>query len=121
MTIDWTINLSVIIAFAVFIGGAIAGYAVWRYKIGAIEKELSEFKKESDIKTMAIDTTLRFQHDRAEEIRSKCAQELGDFRIEVAKDYAGHVALREMEQRLTAALNGLGVRIDKLTDARRSS
>lgn len=119
MDFDWTINFSVIIAFALAAGGLVAGYAVWRYKVSAIEEDLEEFREATNIKIVAIDAAVRLQHDRAEEIRAKCAKELADFRIEVAKDYAGHVALRDMEGRMMRALEGLGVRIDKLTELRR--
>lgn len=121
MAFDWTINFSVIIAFAVLVGGAISAYAVWRHKVGALEESFKAYKAATDIRLAAVDAALKFHHDRAEEIRSKCSTELSDFRIEVAKDYAGHVALREMESRVMRAIEGLGQRIDKLTDARRDA
>lgn len=45
--------------------------------------------------------------------------DLGAFKIEVAQTYASHQTIVEMEERVTAAINRLGDRLDRILEPRR--
>ncbi|RUW50064.1 hypothetical protein [Mesorhizobium sp. M8A.F.Ca.ET.021.01.1.1] len=120
MTVDYTINLSTLLTI---IFASVAGVAAWvtmRLRVTELEKDFAEHKTGVANQMAAVNAQLKLIADRVEAIRSKGAQELADFKLEVAKDYAGHIALREMEARLVKAIDDLGKRIDKPTRAARS-
>jgi len=52
--------------------------------------------------------------ERVESIRAKGAQELSDFKLEVAKNYATNIAIQAVEERIVVAIDKLGDRLDKI-------
>jgi len=53
---------------------------------------------------------------RAEEIRSRGAHELAEFKLTVAAKYATHEAIKEVEGRIVGAIDRIGDRFDKYLD-----
>ncbi|TGS86737.1 hypothetical protein EN817_17700 [Mesorhizobium sp. M3A.F.Ca.ET.174.01.1.1] len=128
MTIDWTISISHVLTIAFALAGGIAAWVTLRWRVaaietavGRIEKALEAERNASALSTAAMNGSLKIIQDRIEDVRAKGAHELAEFKLEVAKNYAGHVALRDMEARLVKAIDELGERLEKLSDDRARS
>lgn len=118
VTIDWSINLTGLLTFAMTLGAGVAAWVTVRLKLAELEKDFAENRTGVANQFVAVNAMLKLLQDRMEDIRAKGAHELAEFKLEVAKGYAGHEALREMEARLVKAIDELGRRIDKPTRAR---
>jgi hypothetical protein len=105
----WTLNITTIIAVA---GIAATGLAAWITTLNRVAAH--------DAKIAAMDATQKGHGDRVEAIRAKSAQELADFKLEVAKNCATNTSIREVEERVVAAIERLGDRLDKMIDGQRS-
>lgn len=108
MTFDFTINLSVIIAL---VGFAAAGVAAWVSMRGTVQSH--------GLKLLTLETELKIARERAEEIRAKTAKELADYQLVAAEKFATNAAIKEVEERVVAAIERLGDRLDKFVDASR--
>lgn len=113
MNIDWTISVSNLLTIALLIAGGIAAWVTLRLKVTRVETDLAEHKTAIATQMSAVLATLKLQGERIEDVRAKGAHELAEFKLEVAKDYAGHVALREMEARLVKAIDAIAERLDR--------
>lgn len=125
MQIDWTINLSHLLTFAFAIAGGVAAWITLRWRVASIETAVGRIEKaiESErnafaLSTAAMQGSLKIIQDRIEDVRSKSAHELAEFKLDVAKHYAGYAALRDMEARLVKAIDELGERLEKLSEDR---
>lgn len=111
--IDWTINITQLVSLGIALATGVAAWVTLRGRVGELEKDFAEHRTDTATQSAAVSASLKIMQERTEEVRAKGAKELADFKLEVAKDYAGHTALREMEQRLVKAIDDLGRRIDK--------
>ncbi len=59
---------------------------------------------------------LRAIERRVEEVRAKCANELAEFKLSVAREYATSEAIKEVEERVVEAINRLADRLDRILD-----
>lgn len=117
MTFDFTINIGTIVTLVLGFGAGVAAWVTALYRIGGHDTKHSE--------TAVALATAQESHkalaERVETIRSKGAQELADFKLEVAKNYATNSAIREVEERIVVAIDRLGDRLDKIIDQRSGS
>lgn len=125
MVIDWTINISHVMYLAGLLAGGIVAWATLRSRVAALENGLPEQKRTIDaahnaatMSSVAVNGSLKILQERIEDIRAKSAHELAEFKLEVAKNYAGYAALRDMEARLVKAIDELGERLEKLSEDR---
>lgn len=125
LTIDWTINLTGIITIAMLLAGGIVAWVTLRSRVATLENAVPELKKQIETEhnsaanmAAAVNASLKIMQDRIEDIRAKGAHELAEFKLEVAKNYAGYAALRDMEARLVKAIDELGERLEKLSEDR---
>ncbi|MBZ9856767.1 hypothetical protein LB566_23525 [Mesorhizobium sp. CA13] len=125
MQIDWTINLSHLLTIAFAIAGGIAAWITLRWRVAALEvantrheKALEAQHNATNMAIAAMQGSLKIIQDRIEDVRSKSAHELAEFKLDVAKHYAGYAALRDMEARLVKAIDELGERLEKLSEDR---
>lgn len=110
MTFDFTINIGTIVTLVIGFGAGVAAWVTALYRIGGHDTKLSEF-------AVALATALEAHKslvERVETIRSKSAQELSDFKLEVAKNYATNKAIEAVEERIVVAIDKLGDRLDKI-------
>jgi len=54
--------------------------------------------------------------ERVEQVRAKGAQELADYKLTVAREYATAAAIKEVESKVVEAINRLGDRFDRYFD-----
>lgn len=113
MTIDWTIGFGNLLTVMLLVAGGVAAWVTMRWKVGRIETDIAEQKSGASTQMAAVHATLKLQGERIEDVRAKTAHELAEFKLEVAKDYAGHIALREMEARLVKAIDAIADRLDR--------
>lgn len=124
MQVDWTIDLSTMVMAA---GVVAAGLTIWvavrmqvaqnTSALGALkEKTIPEMRADQLAAIAALEATLKHNQERVEAIRAKSAQELADFKLQVAREYATSDAIREVEERVVAAIERLGDRFDKWMD-----
>ncbi|TIL36234.1 hypothetical protein [Mesorhizobium sp.] len=125
MTVDWTINLTGFITIAMLLAGGVVAWVTLRWRVTALENSLPDAKKAIEIDRnaaalngAAVNASLKIMQERIEDIRAKSAHELAEFKLEVAKNYAGYAALRDMEARLVKAIDELGERLEKLSEDR---
>jgi biopolymer transport protein ExbB/TolQ len=125
MTIDWTINISHVLTIACAIAGGIAAWVTLRWRVASIETAIGRIEKAIEaernafaLSTAAMNGSLKIIQERIEDVRAKGAHELAEFKLDVAKHYAGHAALRDMEARLVKAIDELGERLEKLSEDR---
>lgn len=90
------ITASVIFSVVVAGGGAIGSWYVVRYKVN----DLLEKQKR-------LDEELSTAVSRINDVRSRSAHELAEFKLEVAKEYATSLSIRNMENRLMQELHSL--------------
>lgn len=112
MTFDFTVNVATIV---MLVGGYGAGVAAWvtaLNRIAANTKTIGEMK----LAMAALEAAYKMLKDRVEDVRAKGAHELSEFKLEVAKSYATNTAIKEVEDRVVAAIERLGDRLDKLID-----
>lgn len=76
---------------------------VVRYKVG----DLIKSKNATSIKLDEMHKTIELNAKRTEEIRSKSAHELGDFKLQVAKEYSTNDAVHHMEERVIEEIKSL--------------
>lgn len=101
MILSWDVNVVAGIGLLIVIGVQIVGIIVFLVKTNSKAKSAHEMAQKAQ--------------DRADDAHEKIAihqSALSVFREEVARDYIDRVDLDKMEQRLTAAINRLGDRID---------
>ncbi|RUW38974.1 hypothetical protein EN739_12020 [Mesorhizobium sp. M2A.F.Ca.ET.017.03.2.1] len=113
VTVDWSINLTGLLTFALTLAAGVAAWVTVRLKLAELEKDFAEQRTGVANQFLAVNGLLKLLQERVEDIRAKGAHELAEFKLEVAKGYAGHEALREMEARLVKAIDDLGKRIEK--------
>ena len=125
MIIDWTVNISHVMTIAGMLAGGVVAWVTLRWRVAALEVANARFEKALEAQhnsmsmaTAAMQGSLKIIQDRIEDVRGKSAHELGEFKLEVAKHYAGYTALRDMEARLVKAIDELGERLEKLSDER---
>lgn len=112
VTFDWTIDITGIVSLALMFAAGVAAWVLLRQKVARLELDAAATRTEAAADVGRLAALVEMLQKRVEEIRAKGAHELAEFKLEVAKDYAGHPALREMEQRLVKAIDDLGRRID---------
>lgn len=125
MTVDWTINITHVLTVAFAIAGGIVAWVTLRWRVAALETATTRNEKAIEagnnttaLANAAMQGSLKIIQDRIEDIRGKSAHELAEFKLEVAKNYAGYAALRDMEARLVKAIDELGERLEKLSEDR---
>ncbi|MFK0688003.1 hypothetical protein ACFX5Q_07330 [Mesorhizobium sp. IMUNJ 23033] len=125
MIIDWTINISHVVILAGMLASGIVAWVTLRWRVTALESGLPEQKRmieaahnAATMSSVAVNGSLKILQERIEDIRAKSAHELAEFKLVVAKDYAGYAALRDMEARLVKAIDELGERLEKLSEDR---
>ena len=125
MTIDWTINISHVLTIAFAIAGGIAAWvtlhrraAAIELAVGRIEKAIEAERNAFALSTAAMNGSLKIIRERIEVVCTKGAHELAEFKLGVAKHYAGHATLRDMEARLVKAIDELGERLEELSEDR---
>lgn len=125
LIIDWTINISHVMYLAALLAGGIIAWITLRLRVTALENGIPEQKRQIDaahnaatMSSVAVNGSLKILQERIEDIRAKSAHELAEFKLEVAKNYAGYAALRDMEARLVKAIDELGERLEKLSEDR---
>lgn len=128
MQIDWTINLSHLLTIAIAIAGGIAAWITLRWRVAALEaanvrheRTLEAQHNSTSMAIAAMQGSLKIIQDRIEDVRAKSAHELAEFKLDVAKHYAGYAALRDMEARLVKAIDELGERLEKISEDRSRS
>ncbi|PBC03287.1 hypothetical protein [Mesorhizobium sp. WSM3860] len=128
MQIDWTINLSHLLTIAFALAGGIAAWITLRWRVAALEainarheRALEAQHNSTSMAIAAMQGSLKIIQDRIEDVRAKSAHELAEFKLDVAKHYAGYAALRDMEARLVKAIDELGERLEKLSEDRSRS
>lgn len=112
MTFDFTINIGTIVTLVLGFGAGVAAWVTALYRIGGHDTKHSE----TAIALATAGEAHKALAERVEGIRSKSAQELADFKLEVAKNYATNSAIREVEERIVVAIDRLGDRLDKIID-----
>ncbi|MER8380720.1 hypothetical protein [Mesorhizobium sp. M1399] len=125
MTVDWTINITGIITIAMMMAAGVVAWVTLRWRVTALEtanarneKAIEAGHNNAALAGAAMQGSLKIIQDRIEDIRGKSAHELAEFKLEVAKNYAGYAALRDMEARLVKAIDELGERLEKLSEDR---
>lgn len=106
MTFDSTISLSTIVTLVLF---AIAGLGVWYNTRNQVQKNSETIKDlQERIKSL-------------EDAKGRTAQELAEYKLQVAKEYATTHSIREVEERVVQAIERLGDRLDKFLDRPRQT
>lgn len=115
MIIDWTITVGNVLQFAVLavtVAGAVLG--VWWRMVLRIQSA----KDEAEDKIEAL-------RQLVEKNRAEAAKNLDAFKLDAAKEYATTTMIEQVEERVVAAINRLGDRLDRVLDrpspARRST
>lgn len=112
MTIDPTITIGNIVMIVTMIVGAVGAWFLLRGDLTAAKEDVVDLKARLDALTSAHAATLQ----RVEQVRAKSANELAQFQLKVASEYATHAAIKEVEGRVVEAINRLGDRFDKYFD-----
>ncbi|CAI2936174.1 hypothetical protein [Aminobacter niigataensis] len=112
MTFDFTINIGTMVTLIVGFGAGIAAWVTALNRISGHDAKLSE----DAVALAKAHEAHKLLSERVESIRAKSAQELADFKLEVAKNYATNSAIREVEERIVVAIDRLGDRLDKIID-----
>jgi hypothetical protein len=110
MTFDFTINIGTIVTLVIGFGAGVAAWVTALYRIGGHDTKMTELTGALGI-AQASHGNLA---ERVETIRAKSAQELADFKLEVAKNYATNAAIMQVEERIVVAIDRLGDRFDKI-------
>ncbi|MEP9397930.1 hypothetical protein [Mesorhizobium sp. KR2-14] len=84
--------------------------------LGAVAQTLITIGGSVGATWWAIHRRISTVERRVEEVRSKGAHELAEFKLAVAEKYATHEALKEIEERIVGAISRLGDRLDKIVD-----
>lgn len=112
MTFDFTINIGTMVTLIVGFGAGIAAWVTALHRIAGHDSKLSE----NAVSLATAHEAHKHLAERVETIRAKSAQELADFKLEVAKNYATNAAIKEVEERIVVAIDRLGDRLDKIID-----
>lgn len=115
MTFDPTISVSSLLAILTL---AITGVTVWYNMRAQVQKNTSDLKDVRDILAVA-NAKVALALEKADEIRSRTAHELAEYKLQVAKEYATVNSIREVEERVVQAIERLGDRLDKFLDNNR--
>ena len=115
MTFDPTISVSSLLAILTL---AITGVTVWYNTRAQVQKNTSDMKDVRDILAVA-NAKVALALEKADEIRSRTAHELAEYKLQVAKEYATVNSIREVEERVVQAIERLGDRLDKFLDNNR--
>ena len=110
MIFDFTINIGSIVTLVIGFGAGVAAWVTALYRINGHDTKLSDL-------AIALATAVeahKLLSERVESIRAKGAQELSDFKLEVAKNYATNKAIEAVEERIVVAIDKLGDRLDKI-------
>lgn len=110
MIFDFTINIGTMVTLVVGFGAGIAAWVTALNRISGHDTKLSE----NAVAIGKAHEAHKLLADRVEAVRAKGAQELADFKLEVAKNYATNSAIREVEERIVVAIDRLGDRLDKI-------
>lgn len=110
MIFDFTINIGSIVTLVIGFGAGVAAWVTALYRINGHDTKLTEMTSALGIAQASHSTLV----ERVETIRSKSAQELSDFKLEVAKNYATNAAITQVEERIVVAIDRLGERFDKI-------
>lgn len=94
--IDSTITVANLLTAAFALAAIIGGYFVVRYKVSAGERKITDL--EADMKATRA---------RVEEVRAKGANELAEFKLQVAKEYATQSLIAQIEERVISEIHSL--------------
>ena len=118
MTFEWPV-----VAAIGTLGGFGLSFATFWYTFGSRMTKAeanAEAAKEAAISAKADAATLaavaKAESDRINERLILLGTSFSLYREQVAKDYVSRDIMREMEERITSVLNGLGGRMDRLVE-----
>ena len=115
MNFDWTVNITGLLTMIGLATGGIVAWVTTINRVAAHDKALAD----TAVQIGALMASLKLMQDRTEDIRAKSAQELAEFKLEVAKSYATNAAIQQVEERVVSAIEKLGERFDRAMDAQR--
>jgi biopolymer transport protein ExbB/TolQ len=110
---DFTIGFGTIISILTIAATGLAAWVTTRNRV----KTLEDGEADRKVVLASMQATHKLLSDRVEDIRAKSAHELAEFKLLVARDYATNNAIREVEERVVAAIERLGDRLDKFVEA----
>lgn len=115
MTFDTTVSIP---AALMILGMAGTGITVWYNTRAQVTENTKGIKEVRD--TLAVaNAKVALALEKADEIRAKGERELAEYKLSVAKEYATANSIRLVEERVVAAIDRLGDRLDKVLDGSR--
>lgn len=128
MTFDMTIGIPTLITLLILACGGIGAWYTLRGQVQINTADLKKLDDENEKQLKALAEALALANlkvalalEKAEEVRAKSARELDEYKLTVAKEYATNNAIRLVEERVVAAIDRLGDRLDKWLDSPRNT
>lgn len=126
MNIDWTFSVANIITV---VGALIAGVIAWvklSGRVARIEDEVAEihqtvdrYRTEVSTNFGAVTAQLKMHHEQIMDRLAENGRQLMEFKLDVAKNYAGNTSLEKVEERLGGQLKDIANRIDEMAPRQR--
>lgn len=107
-------GLMAIITFMIAVGGVVVRQVIWTSRNEASAKAARAIADEAKMDALRAATLANEAMKAANLATTGALRDLGDFREKVAREYATHEAMRQLEVGLVAAINRLGDRLDRL-------
>jgi hypothetical protein len=127
VTFDMTIGIPTAISLLGFLAVGLAAWYTLRGQVQENTKGLVKLDDENEKQMKALAEALALANgnvakalEKAEEVRAKTARELDEYKLTVATNYATNNAIRLVEERVVAAIDRLGDRLDKWLDSPRN-
>lgn len=127
MTFDMTVGIPTFIALITLLAAGIGAWYTLRGQVQGNTVGLVKLEDENEKQLAALASALALANgniaralEKAEEVRAKTARELDEYKLTVATNYATNNAIRLVEERVVAAIDRLGDRLDKWLDSPRN-
>jgi hypothetical protein len=123
-----TIGIPTVISLITFLAFGLGAWYTVRAQVQGNTAGLTKLEDENEKQLAALATALALANgniskalEKAEEVRAKTARELDEYKLTVATNYATNNAIRLVEERVVAAIDRLGDRLDKWLDSPRNA
>ncbi|QKC99164.1 hypothetical protein EB231_34810 [Mesorhizobium sp. NZP2298] len=123
-----SVGIPTLIALFTLLGAGLGAWYTLRGQVGENTKGLDKLEDENEKQLAALASALALANaniakalEKAEEVRAKTARELDEYKLTVATNYATNNAIRLVEERVVAAIDRLGDRLDKWLDSPRNT
>ena len=114
MLFDFTLSIPSIVTLAVTVLGALG---IWFGLRNTVSNHTEQIKGQST-QIAALGTSHTLAHNRIDDVRKECIQDLAAFRVQAAQTYATHETVREVKEEVNDGMRQITTRLDRIIETR---